>query len=451
MKPNYYFTIDGNIYAGQPQEEISFPDLLIVVPNMNLSKYQALGKEEKSIEKIRELAWTFPKKALREEINGNNVPPTSYVNKEYQWRDYERKVMFIIGAGASAFCVSGIEKETFTQDPLRPPLGNGLFRKIFKPYYQRYEGVLCALHDLQGEDVNVEEILEADWKEIQDHCNTELVCRHINIQFYLQEVLRDISRHVAENYFNCNLYGQMADKLQRIHTLRKNRHFAFISFNQDTLLETFLSKYFRQPFSTLDDYVEVNNNPLCVFKPHGSWNWGWRFGSQHSTIVRDLYDKRLDFYDLYFRQLGNLKDMVDWQSFGIESAVHGKGKMSVNKNKIELFTHNDFGTYYPSMLLPYRDKDEFTMPSVHQKRLEDYLFGVETLIIIGWKGNEVAFNKKLQSKTTPWLKRIVIADPNAQTVADNLKFLTDRPGVDTVFYKKGFEDFLAHGIEKEIA
>lgn len=450
MKANYYFTSDGNVYAGLPWDDPMFPDHYIIVPKSNISKYQAIPSDHRSIDSIKELAWVFPKAALRNTINGSQVPSTRFVHEEYWWRgDQERKVMFIIGAGASAFCVTGNEKKTFLVDSLRPPLGNGLFQKTFQSYYDRYEGVKCCLQNLQADHVNVEEMLETDWKEIQEHCNQELISRHINIQFYLQEVLRDVSQHVTSNYSSCNLYGHLADKLQRIQARDKRKHFAFVSFNQDTILENFLSRYFRQPLNTLTDYAEVNNNPLCIFKPHGSWNWGWQFVKPHSAIANHLYDERLDFYDLYFKLLGNERDMVDWQSFGMEDSIHGKGKMSVNKKQIRQFTAHQFGQYYPAMLLPYRDKDEFTMPPLHQERMETYLSGIETLIIIGWKANEAAFNKKLRDKTTPWLKKIIIVDPNATIVASNLKFLVDRPGVQTIFYEGGFEDFVFNGLDRE--
>lgn len=450
MKPNYYFTSDGNIYAGQPWEDFALRDQHIVVPNANVAAYRTL--QDKSIEQIKELAWVFPRTALRKTIRGDQTPSTQFVHEGYTWSgEYERKVMFIIGAGASAFCVTGDEQQAFLGDRLRPPLGNGLFAKSFKSYHETYEGVNRALQNLQADNCNVEELLETDWKDIQQYCNKELISRHINIQFYLQEILRDISVHVTSEYANCTLYGILADKLQRIHARNKRKHFAFVSFNQDTILETFLSKYFRLPFHSMVDYVDVNANPFCFFKPHGSWNWGWQFELQRPAMAKHIYDQGLDFFDLYFNLLGNETDMVDWQSFGMENSIHGKGKMSVNKKRIRQFSPYEIGTYYPAMLLPYRDKDEFTMPPVHQERLESYLFGVETLVIIGWKGNEMAFNKKLHDKTTPWLKRLIIVDPNAETVASNLKFLADRPGVESIFYKKGFEDFVFNGLEKETA
>ena len=63
------------------------------------------------------------------------------------------------------------------------------------------------------------------------------------------------------------------------------------------------------------------------------------------------------------------------------------------------------------MLLPYRDKDEFTMPTQHFNYMTDYFNSMETLVIICWKGNEEAFNRQLFQKANR-IKKVIIADPN---------------------------------------
>lgn len=449
MQASYFFTTYGSIYVGVEWEDMNFPDFQIVVPKGKLQKFRELYSAPRSLDDIKKLAWVFPKNALRRIIRGEEIDIPRMTHLEYAWKgDYTRKIMFIFGAGASAFCVPNSQSKTFQNDLLRPPLGNGLFRENFKDYYSKYEGVKCSLLNLQKGDCNVEEILEQEWQEIQDYCNQNLMSRHINIQFYLQELLRDISANTLHHHATNNLYANLADKLQRIHSKDKRQHFAFVSFNQDTILDTFLSRFFKRQLNTLNDYVDVNDSPFVLFKPHGSWNWGWPFTKKIENMPAYLYENDIDFCQLYFNLLGNPVDMVDWHSFGTEWSINGKGKMAINKKELKQYTSSELGQFFPAIVLPYRDKDEFTMPPVHQRRLEAYLGGIETLIVVGWKGNEAVFNKKMNTLMVSALKKVVIVDPAYSQVENNLKFLLQRPNIENVTYAGGFEEFVARGLEK---
>ena len=100
------------------------------------------------------------------------------------------------------------------------------------------------------------------------------------------------------------------------------------------------------------------------------------------------------------------------------------------------------------MLLPYRDKDEFTMPLQHFNYMTDYFGSAETLVIIGWKGNEDAFNRQLFKKANS-IKKVIIADPNPELVEKCLEPILSRPGVTKIIYKN-FEDFVENGIDNDI-
>jgi hypothetical protein len=96
--------------------------------------------------------------------------------------------------------------------------------------------------------------------------------------------------------------------------------------------------------------------------------------------------------------------------------------------------------------MPYRDKDEFTMPSWHYWDLHYYLSKVETLVIIGWKGNEKHFNSVLQSQAKN-IKKVIIADPRPKVLEGHLRFLVD-DGAEIVRYQD-FEEFSITGFDKE--
>lgn len=446
---HYYYTTFGDVYAGDEFIEGNFPNLKIIVQRDNVKEYMQLDAQSKTLEKIKELAAVFPSSAFVGSVSQDEIGDRRKKHVADWWEEYDRKVMFIIGAGASSHCVTGSKVQAFVADHLRPPLGNGLFGSNFRSIYEGYEGVRHSLYDLQRENVNVEEYLEEEWKEVLRNGNSEIINRHINIQFYLQEILSKVSQRVIQEYYDANLYAKLASKLQRIYAGNKRTHFAFVSFNQDSILETFLSQYFRRPLNSIDDYAEVNDSPFCVFKPHGSWNWGWQFPNRMKGRSKFLFDNSVSFFKLYFEMLGNHIEMVDWTEWGRELTLNkGKGRLTINKSKLTLQGSDNIGNFYPAILLPYRDKDEFTMPPKHVDRLDQYLSYVETLIIIGWKGNEAMFNQVLNQRATR-IKKVIIADPNPDAIVNNLSSVLTRNKIEPIIYK-GFDDFIVNGLEGDI-
>ena len=311
----YFFTTYGDVYSGWKFEEIDFPNYTFVIQGTKIQEYQTLNQSEKTLEKISEFGWVLRNDVIHEVIDGHKFNPEKRHHQSDIWQsEFDRKVMFVFGAGASANCVYGSDKVDFEKDSLRPPLGPALFEKRFKNYYSRYNGVKQSLHFLQGENPDVEELFEREWKNIHTENNQVVLSRHINIQYYLQEVLRDASNRITEEYFEKNLYGKLANKLQKIYSAsvkdvfgrRSHKKFAFVSFNQDTILETFIEQQFNERLSTLDDYVNINESPFCIFKPHGSWNWGWQFPdiSKFNNNTADwLFENKKNFFEIYFTLL----------------------------------------------------------------------------------------------------------------------------------------------------
>jgi len=81
--------------------------------------------------------------------------------------------------------------------------------------------------------------------------------------------------------------------------------------------------------------------------------------------------------------------------------------------------------------------------------MQNYFSHVETLVLIGWKGNEDAFNRQLLQHASR-IKKVVIADPQHKVVEENLKEILARPNIETIIYKH-FEDFVINGVDKELA
>lgn len=436
----YFFTSYGDVYAGFEFDEFHLPQYKIIIQSNHLLEYNSLKTEDRTIENIERRGWIVPKDVIVGSVAaGDFIRPKNYDNGVW-FDDHVRKDMFIFGAGASANCIASDGKEDFIQDSFRPPLGNELFARRFRELYRKYEGVKQSISELQGMNVNVEEFLESEWKEIE-RGNGIVMSRHINIQYYLQEILMRISNRVCNEYFETNLYSKLARKLQLAHAQNPNRHFGIISFNQDTILEHFFAHQFKRQMTNIDDYIEVNSSPYCIFKPHGSWNWGWRFPKKINGVIEKLYNGNVNFHKLYYELLGGPQDMLDWNSFGKEtfSHDHGIGRFTIDKSKLQLVNPDALEHYYPALLLPYRDKDELTMPLRHYHCMTAYLGNVENLYIIGWKGNEKVFNKVLSSHATK-LRKIIIADPNPSVVEGNLVKLLKGKDIEITRYS-GFEEF----------
>lgn len=458
----HIYTKHGDMYAGAEWNEIGFENYTILIQFSKIREYKELKPSEKNIEKISEYGWVIANEVIAGTIDDENLGTQSKHHESESWfGGYDRKVMFVFGAGASANCVCGSDKTEFEKNILRPPLGPSLFDKRFKNYYSRYKGVKQSLNFLQGNNPDVEEMFEREWKNIAQDSNEAVMTRHINIQYYLQELLKDVSNRVTEEYYANNLYAKLTSQLQKIYAAsvkniygnRSCKKFAFVSFNQDTILENFIQEQFRKTLATLDDYVNINDSPFCIFKPHGSWNWGWKFPdiSKFNGKTADwLFDNNINYFQLYFQILGDHVNMIDWNTWGLESALskHDLGKYTIDKSRVEIIGSDNLNNFYPALLLPYRDKDEFTMPLRHFYNMQHYFSHVETLIIIGWKGNEAAFNRLLFQHAYK-ISKIVIADPHPEVVEKNLKPLLSKQNIEKVIYKN-FEDFVKNGIKKEI-
>jgi hypothetical protein len=463
MKPDYYYTKFGEVYSGFKWDNFDFPDTTILIQASKLQKYQNLNGNDQTLEKSEEYGRVLGNEVIEGVIKGEGFDPArEYYKSQSRDSSFERKYMFIFGAGASAHCVFGSDKNDFLVDPLRPPLGTSLFEKRFKPFYTKYSGVRESLHFLQDENPDIEGLFENEWKNISKHNNQAVLSRHINIQYYLQEILKSVGERVINEYYGKNLYAKLFNKLQKIYSASitkgynneiSSKNFAFVTFNQDTILEYFACQQFGKKIDSIHDYVNINNSPFSIFKPHGSWNWGWKFldSSQFGESTSEsLFNSKANFFDIYFKYLGNHIDMVDWSSWGhnIQLNKNELGKFSINKSKIEIINTHNINAYFPALLLPYRDKDDFTMPISHFYEMESYLHYIETLVLIGWKGNEESFNHILLTRTNR-LRKVIIVDPNHQTIKQNLAAILNNKSIELVVYKD-FEDFVNTGVEKEI-
>ncbi len=456
---SYYFTNCGDIYYGYSEDFWDWvPGKIIIVPPQKLKEFNNLNLNSVVEEELAKYAWIIKKSTIVKMIKQSEIKDnTNWPNIVWS-TDEKSKYLFILGAGASAFGIRDKHKHEAINQSHWPPLGNQLFDDRFKAIYNQYDGVTLSLHYLREEGQDIEELFEKEWHEIERFGNDDLLQRHISIQLYIANLLRISSSVFCNGFDGKTLFEPLCDHLSRVHRRTKSEstdsQFTFISFNQDTILEFYLQRYFRFKINTIDDYAKGINTPFNFFKPHGSWNWGWPFKNNTSfrkSLASDLFEDRSNYFNIYFELLGDCESMLDWMSYGIETG-HQKnelGKFSVNKNLLQLYLESQTNYFFPGILLPYRDKDEFTMPTRHYYGMRNKLSEAEKIIIIGWKGNEQSFNRILVSKATN-VKEIIICDPKPEIVKQNLKSFIDKLENPRIMVYANFEDFIINGLRTEI-
>lgn len=341
---------------------------------------------------------------------------------------------YIFGAGASAWCVHGDEAKGYREHQCSMPLGVELFDRKYRDFRKKYKGADLSVTEINSRARDVEQCLNDEWISFKAY-RPDVAARHVNIQFYMQELFTELSKTLANaDHFDNRLYHLFARKLNKhLHGntgLSKDEKVVnLITFNYDTLLEDALNDYFTEhPIQGMDSYCDAVDKKVDVFKPHGSCNWGWPFRNEEikampaKEVIDQLLAKNITPYDLYFGLLGYGQDAIAQNSWGLEAgnSPNGLGRFALNRDLIEVIPPNAKEAYVPALLIPYRDKDELVMPYRHQAVMNTALGHTEELIIIGWKGNERVFNHRLKKEATA-VKKITIVDPDPMTVIAHLE------------------------------
>lgn len=448
-----YFLMDhGDVYYGSFSEFDEYPESLFIVQPGHRKQLQELKKPNRTLEEIKSLAWAINDPAKIQmhargpgDLGNKDAEPDQSYYTERNW-----KKMFVFGAGASAYSVLKDEEKKFREFAFSPPIGNELFGNKYNNYIKKYKGVSMSLASLKSFGNDVEGFFESEWKKMATFHNRSLLARHINIVYYLRDLFTKISAETLEQFNHSNLYSILVNNIQQYLAADRNESVAFVSFNYDTILDSYLSDFFNVPFNSMTDYVNYSKNRFSLFKPHGSVNWGWRYSDKFLTnanateISKYLFEKQTTFAELYYDHLGSPYEMIKQNSWGHYQGMteNRNGKWSINKNKIELIKAKP-ELYFPALLIPYRDKDETVMPYYHYQQMQNYIHSIQDLYLIGWKGNEKVFNTLL-SRAGSRINRIYIVNPNRQEVEDNLpkEFLKNKE----IIHYKEFSEFVKQEI-----
>lgn len=433
----YFFTYYGDVYCGMMVKSMD-TDNYYIIPRINCNDYRSnknvndeflkkIGFEIKDLKIV-----TRFKESIQFDESGIQSIPYRFKSKK----------LFVFGAGASAYCSFNPYEE---KDRERLPLGNELFtEKYCDSVY--YKGVQKIVPFFEARNIDVETFLEDYLTGIQSNYDILTLRDLINVQYYVHDTIKRYTSIVSNNTSRYNAYSVFATCLRKYLLKYPNILVSIVSFNYDTLLDESLEREFDYRFNNVEDYVNPKNS-FWYFKPHGSINWGWKITNEYllkrnqEQFIQYLYDEKVDLSTIYYDFLdckqGNLKS----KEYGVGYLINKKAKFSVNKDAITIL--KDGEVFYPAMLLPYRDKDEFVMPYSQQLSMRDAFNQIEDLYLIGWKGNEKLFKEYCRF---PKLKKIVVVNPDVQSVLENVSGNFEFEGIE--FYKS-FGDFVRNIAQKD--
>jgi hypothetical protein len=97
-----------------------------------------------------------------------------------------------------------------------------------------------------------------------------------------------------------------------------------------------------------------------------------------------------------FRNNGSISSYLYANRISYADIKKNKGnKIEILRNPIENLSRSGQHFYFPELLVPFKDKDEFILPDEHLDVLKTILPKVTDVMIIGWKGSEEAFKRLL--------------------------------------------------------
>ncbi|MBR4690267.1 MAG: hypothetical protein IKO90_07370 [Bacteroidales bacterium] len=441
-KKYYFFTYYGDVYYGIMVRDESVGYYYIIPPH-NIQEYRKGNNNDEDL--YKRIGWEIKDLNIIVRISEEIQSDRSQIQCISITKP--SKKLFVFGAGASAYCsLEKNDKDDTAVALRRLPQGNELFsEQICSSLFS--EGLQSVLPIYEAKGLDLESFLQLYFEKIRSRYDEISLRNLINIQFCVQENIRSITNDIQSSFSRYNVYALFISYIRDYLQDVQNQCVSIVSFNYDTLLEKSIEMECGKTFNCMSDYVS-SQNTIQLFKPHGSINWGWIATNKPSCISNQeeflnyLYKEKNNLDTLYFEILGNAQRNIKEQSWGMEFEKQGKGRFTINKEAITVLKYNDI--YYPSLLLPYSDKDDFIMPYSHQYAMRDTMRQIEELYLIGWKGNEDLFLRYL--KKCRKLQKLVIVNPDAETVLKNIAGFVNYEDLELC---DSFANFVIDKIKKE--
>jgi SIR2-like domain len=289
------------------------------------------------------------------------------------------KLAIIFGAGASYDFLPTRAPGERSSDPLRDyriPLADDLFenRSEFASIASKLRRLLPILPELRNRTGNrsVEAVLEelrslerADpyWPRRQRELTS--------IRLYLQQAIWSSEIAMLGHAAGLSNYTTLIGYIERFR--RSQEPVVLITFNYDTLIERALSCHFDDfSFKAINDYIRRPNYKL--FKLHGSVNWG-------NPVDEDA---RLDV-----RQPERVKESL----IELSDSIRYESDQFVVLDEPRVVAGE--WVYFPAISIPVQAKSHFSCPRDWLPPLDNLLDGVSNLLVIGWRGGEEHFLKRV--------------------------------------------------------
>lgn len=310
------------------------------------------------------------------------------------------KKAIILGAGASF-------DFTYDSNSGRMPLTKDLFHAEYNSILRKYQGAFDLSSDILLYS-DIEDYFQKQWAKIIRTYNVPLLRQLISTQYYIHDLFFTLSAKLSNTQKN-NYLKLVA--LAHEYTLETHETMVpIITFNYDTLLEEALTRQLGYCFDTIHDYINFSEKNILLFKPHGSCNWirqikpgNLRMSTEKNNHISQLsakiYTDKLNLHKLY----NNISEQIEVLN---------------QTNNIR----HDKQAYYPALLIPYKDKDEFSMPQRHTSILRHMLSSVDEFLVIGWKGTEEHFSDMLKHSVGGKASKFTIVEPSSPAAE---KFIND--------------------------
>lgn len=408
--PHHYTTYTGKRYAGIIVDLNDENETSYIVPTAKFAAWKGIMDKDSRKSFLLEYCKEVkdPKSIVyQERINFDVRDSTQEIDWGlYNSKDFQVSKLIVFGAGASYGCSFDNKLGRF-----QPPMVDAIFDERFRSIYSNYPSVVNSISNFRRKAINgIELLFQKEWERIDAGYVPELLRNHINLQFYLRDLFKTISKEMEK--IETNVYDVFFYEIQNYLLEHPKERISIVTFNYDTIVEKSLERIFGYNFNNLEDYISPLHR-IHLYKLHGSSNWGWNVQNFNTSKVGKsfanyLFQNKIDLSQLQSRYL--LDDLKQHDFNGIK----------VNSRNAKLRVTPIGAEDYPAILIPYSQKDEFVVPPKHLRYFLDQLDSVTDMYLIGWKGNEVVFNNTLKQKLGAKKITVKIANPNHGEVVKNL-------------------------------
>ncbi len=325
--------------------------------------------------------------------------------------------MVILGAGASFDSAHERPPSTFYDlSDGRLPLANQLFEQRYAAFIKRHPAIVPAISRLrEGRPV------EPELLKIQEEAKTNpnRAAQVLGIRFYLRDLITSSTHGWLQATHRVTNYARLVNDIEAwpLASQRRRSQITYVPFNYDTLLEDGFETALGIRFPTMASYVEQQH--ATILKPHGSINW---FHPLDGTLQPSHAD--------FLRKACQLKPpelIVSHEERDHPMASHPP---------------------VPAIAIPVDQKSEFEFPKEHSNQLRTRLWGVDKILIIGWRGTEKNFTDLLREyvgKRKVAFHIVAAGEANAKATWQNLGISPTEAIKVECSTLPGFSDFITSG------